>query len=71
MTGFIGWLGMEWREGCVQERGRPGGEETPSGVRGTIVALMHRNGCVAKGARKVDAKSHDKGNKTIVSGQKL
>ena len=71
MAGSIGWLGMEWREGCVQEGGRPGGDETPSGVRGTIVASIHRNGCRAKGARKVDAKSHDKGNKTNVSGRKL
>ena len=71
MAGSIGWLGMEWREGCVQKGGRPGGDETPSGVRGIIVALMHRNGCGAKDARKVDAKSHDKGNKTNVSGRKL
>lgn len=64
------WLRTEWLEGSECESGRPGGDETPSGVRGTIVALMHRNGCGAKGARKVDAKSHDKGSKTIGSGRK-
>ena len=71
MAGSIGWLGMERWEGCVQEGGRPGGDETSSGVRGIIIAKKRRNGRRAKDARKVDAKSHDKGNKTIGSGRKL
>ena len=71
MAESIGWLGMERWEGRVQKGGRPGGDETPSGVRGIILAMKCCNGHRAKDARKVDAKSHDKGNKTIGSGRKL
>ena len=53
----------------MQEGGSPGGYESPSGVRGIIVALMRRNGRGAKDARKVDTRSYAEGNKTIVSGR--
>ncbi len=53
----------------MQEGGRPDGYESPSGVRGIIVALMRRNRRGAKDARKVDTRSHAKGNKTIASGR--
>ncbi len=52
----------------MQEGGRPDGYESPSGVRGIVVALMRRNRRGAKDARKVDAISYAEGNKTIVSG---
>lgn len=45
----------EWQEGKVHESGKPEqGGVTVSGVRAFIVARKHRNGCGAKGGRKVE-----------------
>ena len=55
MIGSKGWLETEWLEGKVHESGIPEqGGVTVSGVRATIGAKRHRNGCGAKGGRKVD-----------------
>jgi hypothetical protein len=54
MTGSNGWLETEWLEGKVHESGIPENGVTVSGVRAFIGARKHRNGCGAKGGRKVD-----------------
>jgi RNA-directed DNA polymerase len=48
-------LETEWPEGKVHESGIPeSGSDTHTGVRAFIVAKKHRNGCGAKGGRKVE-----------------
>ena len=66
------WLRTEWLEGFECKSGRSTrNSENRVEVRASIVAVKPRKRDGAKGRRKVDAKSHDKGNETIVSGQKL
>jgi len=43
---------------------------TQSGVRAFIVARKHRNGCGAKGGKKVDESKTMRGKKTNASGKR-
>jgi hypothetical protein len=54
MTGSNRWLETEWQEGHASEPGIPDTGCDVTGVRASIVVKNHRNGCGAKGGRKVD-----------------
>ena len=45
--------GMVWTDECVKQGDLYAGKRH-TGVRASIVALKRRNGCGAKGGRKVD-----------------
>ena len=52
----IGWVETEWSRKAehVKQGDLDSGESCP-GVRASIIARKHRNGCGAKGGRKVEA----------------